>query len=132
MLVLKSNLLSYAYYRIYSNSHTLVILLQVDLAFGDELEIVCEGFYKIENIFIFAWFSILNVGHYCWLSGPICRLLPNSKVDYLVCTIQRIPDFLAVMNYHYGIAQDSTCHCMTCSQLLEGLKCESQIENKKK
>jgi hypothetical protein len=30
-------------------------LLQVNLAFNDEPEIVYEGFYKIENIFIFAW-----------------------------------------------------------------------------
>jgi hypothetical protein len=41
-----------------------VILLQVDFAYSDELEIVYEGFYKNENTFIFAWYSILNVGHY--------------------------------------------------------------------
>ncbi len=34
---------------------------------GDELEIVCEGFYKIENTSIFAWFLIFSVGRYCWL-----------------------------------------------------------------
>jgi hypothetical protein len=82
------------YYRIFPNSRTLVFLLQIDFAFGDEFEIICKGCYKIENTPIFAWSSIINVGHYCWLRGPIRRLPPNSKADYLVHTIQRILDFL--------------------------------------
>ncbi len=82
------------YYRISPNSRTLVIMLQVDLAFGDEPEIVCEGCYETENTSIFAWFSIPGVGHYRWLRGPIRRLPPNSKADYLVRTIRRILDFL--------------------------------------
>ncbi len=48
-----------------------MILLQVDPAFGNELEIICEGCYKIEDTSIFAWFSILKVGHYHWLRGLI-------------------------------------------------------------
>ncbi len=55
------------YYRISPNSRTSVILLQVDHAFGDEPEIVCEGCYKIENTFTFAWSLILDDGHYRWL-----------------------------------------------------------------
>jgi hypothetical protein len=47
------------YYHIFLNSHTLVILLQVDFAFGDELETTCEGFYETKNTFIFAWFSVV-------------------------------------------------------------------------
>ncbi len=82
------------YYHISSNSHTLVILLQVDPAFGDEPETVCEGYYETEDTSIFAWSSIPGVGHYRWLRGPIRRLPPNSKADYLVCTIRRILDFL--------------------------------------
>jgi hypothetical protein len=82
------------YYRIFLNPHTLMILLQVDPAFGDELEIVYESCYKIENTSIFAWSSVPNVGHYRWLRGSICRLLHNSKANYLVHTIQRILDFL--------------------------------------
>jgi hypothetical protein len=82
------------YYRISPNSRTLVILLQVDLASGDEPETVCEGCYETENISIFAWSSIPGVGHYRWLCGPIRRLPPNSKADYLVRTIRRILDFL--------------------------------------
>jgi hypothetical protein len=42
------------YYRISPNSRTLVILLQVDPASSDEPETVCEGYYEIEDIFIFA------------------------------------------------------------------------------
>ncbi len=38
-----------------------MILLQVNFAFGDELETVCEGCYEIENISIFAWSSILTL-----------------------------------------------------------------------
>jgi hypothetical protein len=49
-----------------------VILLQVDPAFGNELEIIYEGFYKIEDILIFAWFSIHGFGHYRWLHN-LCR-----------------------------------------------------------
>jgi hypothetical protein len=71
-----------------------VILLQVDPASSDELEIVCEGCYETEDISIFAWSSVPNVRHYRWLRGPIRRLPPNSKADYLVRTIQRILDFL--------------------------------------
>jgi len=48
-----------------------VTVLQVDVAFDDELEIICEGFYKIKNILSFTWFSILNVGYYRWLHGLI-------------------------------------------------------------
>jgi hypothetical protein len=82
------------YYHISPNSRTLVILLQVDLASDDEPETVCEGCYETEDTSIFAWSSIPGVGHYRWLRGPIRRLLPNSKADYLVRTIRRILDFL--------------------------------------
>jgi hypothetical protein len=82
------------YYRISPNSHTLVILLQVDPTSGDELEIVCEGCYKIEDTSIFAWSLVLGVGHYRWLCGPIRQLPPNGKVDDLVRTIRRVLDFL--------------------------------------
>ncbi len=52
------------YYCISPNSHTLVILLQVDPASGDELETICEGCYEIENTSIFAWSSVPDIGHY--------------------------------------------------------------------
>jgi hypothetical protein len=82
------------YYRISPNSHTLVILLQVDPASGDEPKIVCEGCYETEDTSIFAWSSVPGVGHYRWLRDPIRRLPPNSKAEYLVHTIRRILDFL--------------------------------------
>jgi hypothetical protein len=82
------------YYRISPNSRTLVILLQIDPASGDEPETVCEGCYEIEDTSIFAWSSVPGVGHYRWLRGPIRRLFPKSKADYLVRTIRRILDFL--------------------------------------
>ncbi len=82
------------YYRISPNSHTLVILLQVDPASGDEPEIVYESCYETEDTSIFAWSSIPSIGHFRWLRGPIRRLPPNSKADYLVRTIRRILDFL--------------------------------------
>jgi hypothetical protein len=71
-----------------------VVLLQVDLAFGDEPEIVYEGCYKTKDTSIFTWFSVPNVGHYRWLRNPICQLPPNSKADYLIRIIRRILDFL--------------------------------------
>ncbi len=82
------------YYHISSNFCTLVILLQVDPASGDEPKIVYEGGYETEDTSIFAWSSIPDVGHYHWLRGPIHRLPSNSKANYLVCTIRRILDFL--------------------------------------
>jgi hypothetical protein len=82
------------YYRISPNSRTLVILLQVDPAFGDEPETVCEGCYETEDTSIFAWSLVPDVSHYRWLRGLICRLPPNSKADYLIRTIRRILDFL--------------------------------------
>jgi hypothetical protein len=82
------------YYRISPNSRTLMILLQVDPASSDKPKTVCEGCYETKDISIFAWSSILGVGHYRWLCGPIRQLPPNSKVNYLVRTIQRILDFL--------------------------------------
>jgi len=42
-----------------------VILLKVDLISNDEPKTICEGFYEIKNILIFAWFLIHGVGHYC-------------------------------------------------------------------
>jgi len=75
------------YYYIPLNFCTLVILLQVNFASGDEFETVCEVCYKTKDTSIFTWFSIPNIGHYHWLCGPICRLLPNSKTYYLVRTI---------------------------------------------
>ncbi len=71
-----------------------MILLQVNFAFGDELETVCEGCYEIEDTYIFAWSSIIGVGHYRWLYGLICRLPPNTKANYLVRTIRHILDSL--------------------------------------
>jgi hypothetical protein len=68
--------------------------LEVELAFSDELETICEGCYDTEDTSIFTWSSVPGVGHYRWLRGPIRRLPPNSKADYLVCTIRRILDFL--------------------------------------
>ncbi len=82
------------YYHISPNSRTLVILLQVSLTFNDELETIYEGFYKIKNSSIFAWSSILGVGHYRWLHDLICRLLFNNKTNYLIHTIQHILKFL--------------------------------------
>jgi hypothetical protein len=46
------------YYPISPNSHTLLILLQIDPIFGDECETVCEGCHETEDTSIFAWFSI--------------------------------------------------------------------------
>jgi hypothetical protein len=82
------------YYRISPNYRTLVILLQVNPAFGDEPRTVWEGCYETEDTSIFAWSSIPGIGHYRWLRGPIRRLPPNNKADYLVRTIRRILDFL--------------------------------------
>ncbi len=59
------------YYRISSNSRTLMILLQVNPASGDEPQTVCEVCYETEDISIFAWSSVPGVGHYHWLHGLI-------------------------------------------------------------
>jgi hypothetical protein len=69
------------YYCISLNSHTLVILLQIDPTSLDEPEIIYEGCYEIEDNSIFAWFSIPDVGHYCSLCSSICQLPLNSKAD---------------------------------------------------
>jgi hypothetical protein len=42
------------YYRIFLNSYTLVILLQVDPASGNKPKTICEGYYETENTSIFA------------------------------------------------------------------------------
>jgi hypothetical protein len=77
----------------FSNSRTLVILLQVDLVSGDESETVYEGFYETKDTSIFARSSILDSGQYCWLHDLIHQLPPNSKVDYLIPTIRCILNF---------------------------------------
>jgi len=82
------------YYHIFLNSHTLVILLQIDLTYGDEPETIWEGYYETENTSIFTWSSILSVGHYRWLRSWIRHLPPNSKTNYPGHTIQRILDCL--------------------------------------
>jgi hypothetical protein len=71
-----------------------VILLQIDPTSGDEPEIVCEVCYETEDTYIFTWSFVLDIGHYRWLRGSIHQLLPNSKADYLIHTIQRILKFL--------------------------------------
>ncbi len=71
-----------------------MILLQVDPASDDEPETVYEGCYEIEDTSIFAWSSVLGVGHYHWLHGPIHRLPSNGKANYLIRTIRCILDFL--------------------------------------
>jgi hypothetical protein len=48
-----------------------MILLQVDFVYGDEPEIVCEGFYETKDISIFKWFSNFSVKHYRWLCDLI-------------------------------------------------------------
>jgi hypothetical protein len=72
----------------------MVILLQINFVSNDELEIVCEDCYETENIFIFTWFSIPDIGHYRWLRGPIHQLPLNNKANYLIRTIRRISYFL--------------------------------------
>ncbi len=71
-----------------------MILLQVDPASGDELETIYEGYYETKNTSIFTWSSIPDIGHYRWLRSAIRQPSLNSKANYLVCTIQRILDFL--------------------------------------
>jgi hypothetical protein len=61
---LEVNPLQTWYYRISPNFRTLVILLQVNLASGDELETVCEGCYEIKDTSNFACSTVLGVGHY--------------------------------------------------------------------
>jgi hypothetical protein len=69
------------YYHISPNFRTLVILLQVDPASGDEPETICEGCYETKDIFIFAWSLVPGVGHYRWLCSSIRRLPPNNKAS---------------------------------------------------
>jgi len=71
-----------------------VILLQVDPTFGDEPKIVHEGYYKIEDTSIFAWFSIFGIGYYRCLHGIIHQLPFNNKTNYLIRTIRCILYFL--------------------------------------
>jgi hypothetical protein len=59
------------YYRISSNSHILVILLQVDPASSDEPKTIYESCYETKDTSIFAWSSIFSVRHYHWLCGLI-------------------------------------------------------------
>ncbi len=59
------------YYHISPNSRTLVILVQVNPAFGDEPEIICEGCSKTKYTSIFAWSLVPDVGHYRWLRNSI-------------------------------------------------------------
>jgi predicted Fe-S protein YdhL (DUF1289 family) len=44
-----------------------MILLQIDLIFGDEPKTICEGCYETKDTFIFTWSSIPNVEDYHWL-----------------------------------------------------------------
>jgi hypothetical protein len=82
------------YYHISLNSCTLVILSQVDLAFGDEPETIYKSCYEIEYTSIFEWCSIPYVIQYYWLRSLIHRLFPNGKADYSVRTIRCILNFL--------------------------------------
>jgi hypothetical protein len=65
------------YYRIFPNFRTLVILLQVDPASGDEPETVCEGYYETKDTSIFAWSLVHGVGHYvgCAVRFVNCLLM---------------------------------------------------------
>ncbi len=53
-----------------------MILLQVDPAFGDELETIYECCYEIENIFIFLWFSI-----------PVLDIIVGCVVQFVDCLL---------------------------------------------
>ncbi len=75
------------YYCISPNFRTLVILLQGDLAFGDEPETICESGYETEDASIFAWSLILSIGHYCWLCDLSHRPFSNNEADYLICIV---------------------------------------------
>jgi hypothetical protein len=71
------------YYCIFPNSRTLVILLQVDLAFGDKFKIVYEGCYETKDTSIVAWFLVLGIRHYHWLCG-FQFLALDTIVGYMV------------------------------------------------
>jgi hypothetical protein len=51
-------------YWIFLNFRTLVILLSIDPTSNNEPKIIYNFFFEIEDIWIFAWSSIPNVGHY--------------------------------------------------------------------
>jgi hypothetical protein len=55
-----------------------MILLQVNFVSGDEFKTVSKGFYKIENISIFAWFQFLALNI---IVGCVVRF-----IDYLLIT----------------------------------------------
>ncbi len=71
-----------------------MILLQIDLIFGDEPKTICEGCYETKDTFIFTWSSIPNVEDYHWLLDLIRWLPLNNKADYLIRTIWHILDVL--------------------------------------
>jgi hypothetical protein len=74
------------YYRISPNSRILVLLLQVDLASGDEPEIVRESCYKPKTLLSSHGLQFPTLDT---IVGCAVRF-----VDYLVRTIRRILDFL--------------------------------------
>jgi hypothetical protein len=82
------------YYQISLNSSTLVILLQINPTFNNEPKTIYEGLYKIEDTSIFVWSLIPNIEQYRWYQNLIHQLLPNNKVDYLICTIRCVLNFL--------------------------------------
>jgi hypothetical protein len=71
-----------------------MILLQIDLTFGDEAKSVYEGCYETKDISISAGSSVSDIGHNYWLRGSIRQLLFNNKANYLVRSIRRILNFL--------------------------------------
>jgi hypothetical protein len=74
------------------------------------LKLFVKRFYEIENTSIFAWSSILGVGHYSCFYSLICRLPLNSLANYLVHTIWCIINFLQLkISLWHNLR--STCTC---------------------
>jgi hypothetical protein len=75
------------------NRHTLATYLELVLALKTKLERFDECQCQDDDIF-FCRTWVPSDGHYCWLKGSINVLPMEQKVEYFVCTIRPLIEFL--------------------------------------
>ena len=76
------------------STRSVVIVLEVEPAYGDRPEAIFEGRFTNEDTEVQAWSMVEGVGHYRWLQGPMRLLTRERQLEFIAETMRHLFDFL--------------------------------------
>jgi len=76
------------------DSCSLVLVLKVKSTTTDEPKITYEGVFEGEEVVVLMLSTILGIGHYHWLQGPILQVEAKHKAKFFPHIMHHILEFL--------------------------------------